>query len=132
MRRTLRPYRYLCLRGQDRENPHIVREFVRCGKPSCRCAHEQKHRHGPYVYLRYEEQLGHASIKLTVDTYGRWLPIGNKAAVDRLDDARGGSKTVAATGGGARESSQDGQLRRAVGLINCLWDSTSLPMLSDG
>ena len=26
-----------------------------------------------------------ASIKLTVDTYGRWLPMGNKAAVDRLD-----------------------------------------------
>jgi hypothetical protein len=31
-------------------------------------------------------QLGHASIKLTVDTYGRWLPMGNKAAVDRLDE----------------------------------------------
>ena len=23
---------------------------------------------------------------LTVDTYGRWLPMGNKAAVDRLDE----------------------------------------------
>ena len=55
MRLTLRPYRYLSLRRQDRENPHLVRELVRCGKPSCRCAHEQKHRHGPYVYLRYEE-----------------------------------------------------------------------------
>jgi len=32
-----------------------------------------------------QRQLGHASIKLTVDTYGRWLPMGNKAAVDRLD-----------------------------------------------
>jgi hypothetical protein len=31
--------------------------------------------------------LGHSSIKLTVDLYGRWLPIANKAAVDRLDDA---------------------------------------------
>ena len=29
-----------------------------------------------------QRQLGHASIKLTVDTYGRWLPIGNKAAID--------------------------------------------------
>jgi len=55
MRRTLRPYRYLSLRGQDRANPHIVRELVRCGKPSCRCAREQKHRHGPYLYLMYEE-----------------------------------------------------------------------------
>jgi hypothetical protein len=33
-----------------------------------------------------QRQLGHASIKLTVDTYGRWLPMGNKAAVDRLDE----------------------------------------------
>jgi hypothetical protein len=33
-----------------------------------------------------------------VDTYGKWLPIGNKAAVDRLDDATAGasgSKVVA-------------------------------------
>ncbi|TDI45724.1 MAG: hypothetical protein E2P00_03090 [Acidobacteria bacterium] len=33
-----------------------------------------------------QRQLGHASIQLTVDTYGKWLPMGNKAAVDRLDD----------------------------------------------
>ena len=38
------------------------------------------------VYV--QRQLGHASIQLTVDTYGRWLPMGNKAAVDRLDDVR--------------------------------------------
>jgi integrase len=45
-----------------------------------------------------QRQLGHASIQLTVDTYGKWLPIGNKAAIDRLDapPAReSGSKTVA-------------------------------------
>jgi hypothetical protein len=40
-----------------------------------------------------QRQLGHASIQLTVDTYGRWLPLGNKAAVDGLDD-ESGSKTV--------------------------------------
>jgi integrase len=33
-----------------------------------------------------QRMLGHASITLTVDTYGKWLPMGNKAAVDRLDD----------------------------------------------
>lgn len=33
--------------------------------------------------------LGHASITLTVDTYGKWLPMGNKAAVDRLDEGLG-------------------------------------------
>ena len=41
-----------------------------------------------------QRQLGHSSIKLTVDTYGKWLPMGNKAAVDRLDD-QSGSKMVA-------------------------------------
>lgn len=31
------------------------------------------------------EQVGHGSIKVTVDTYGRLLPGGNKQTVDRLD-----------------------------------------------
>ena len=38
----------------------------------------------PIVYVK--EQLGHASIQLTVDTYGHLIPGANKAAVDRLDD----------------------------------------------
>ena len=41
-----------------------------------------------------QRQLGHASIQLTVDTYGKWLPLGNKAAVNRLDE-ESGSKVVA-------------------------------------
>src|SRR5439155_10995403 len=47
-----------------------------------------------------QRQLGHASIQLTVDTYGKWLPMGNKAAVDRLDPTAWqgrGSKVVAAS-----------------------------------
>jgi integrase len=32
-----------------------------------------------------KEQMGHHSIKITVDTYGHFMPGGNKAAVDRLD-----------------------------------------------
>lgn len=39
------------------------------------------------VYV--QRQLGHASIKLTVDTYGKWLPMGNRALADRLDDWSG-------------------------------------------
>ena len=36
--------------------------------------------------LKYvQRQLGHSSIQVTSDIYGDWLPIGNKAAVDRLD-----------------------------------------------
>jgi hypothetical protein len=33
-----------------------------------------------------QRMLGHSSIKLTVDLYGRWLPMANEAAVDRLND----------------------------------------------
>ena len=36
------------------------------------------------AYIR--DQLGHHSIKLTVDTYGHLVPGTNRAAVDRLDD----------------------------------------------
>jgi integrase len=42
-----------------------------------------------------QAQLGHSSIKLTCDLYGKWLPMGNPAALDRLA-ARTGSKPVAA------------------------------------
>src|SRR5262249_19607420 len=38
-----------------------------------------------------QRQLGHSSIQLTVDAYGRWLPMGNKAAVDRLDNGTFGT-----------------------------------------
>jgi integrase len=37
------------------------------------------------VYVK--EQLGHASIQITVDTYGHLIPGANRGAVDRLDDA---------------------------------------------
>jgi integrase len=36
------------------------------------------------AYIR--DQLGHHSIKVTVDIYGHLTPGGNKDAVDRLDD----------------------------------------------
>jgi integrase len=37
------------------------------------------------AYIR--DQLGHHSIRLTVDTYGHLVPGSNRQAVDRLDDA---------------------------------------------
>ena len=36
------------------------------------------------VYVK--EQLGHASVQITVDTYGHLIPGANRGAVDRLDD----------------------------------------------
>ncbi len=56
-----------------------------------------------------QRQLGHASINLTADTYGKWLPLGNKAAVDRLDAtlfAGSGSKVVADPGFESEENSE--------------------------
>jgi len=35
------------------------------------------------VYVK--QQMGHHSIRVTVDTYGHLVPGGNRAAVDRLD-----------------------------------------------
>jgi len=35
---------------------------------------------GAYV----KDQLGHASIKLTVDIYGQWIPGSNRQAVNKL------------------------------------------------
>jgi hypothetical protein len=35
--------------------------------------------------LAYVRDQGHASIQITVDTYGHLVPGGNRAAVDRLD-----------------------------------------------
>ena len=65
-----------------------------------------------------QRQLGHASIQLTVDTYGRWLPMGNKAAVDRLDDAvpgASGSKVVANSVFGGTGASEPAELSGAGG-----------------
>jgi hypothetical protein len=56
-----------------------------------------------------QRQLGHASIKLTVDTYGKWLPMGKKSAVDALDDAgpsESGSKVVAKSATGTAAAAE--------------------------
>jgi integrase len=39
------------------------------------------------AYIR--DQLGHSSIKITVDTYGHLVPGASKAAVDRLNELTG-------------------------------------------
>jgi integrase len=37
----------------------------------------------PLAYV--QKQMGHSSIMITVDVYGKWEPGGNREAVDRLD-----------------------------------------------
>jgi integrase len=73
------------------------------------------------VYV--QRQLGHSSIKPTVDTYGRWLPMGDQSAVDRLDEASG-SKVVANAGVNSQRPTQpldsvspDGEREPRVSII---------------
>ena len=62
---------------------------------------------GESVYY-VQRQLGHASIQLTVDTYGKWLPAGNKAAVDRLD----GSGSPEDSGSATAEAPSEAETER--------------------
>ena len=65
----------------------------RAGRPLHHSPHDLRHTFASLLLQQGEaiqyvqRMLGHASITLTVDTYGKRLPIGNQCAVDRLDDA---------------------------------------------
>jgi len=67
------------------------------------------------VYV--QRQLGHASIKMTVDTYGKWLPMEQTAVVDRLDD-QAGSKMVAARTPTAENTSRHSQLQDRISVVS--------------
>jgi Phage integrase family len=54
-----------------------------------------------------KEQMGHSSIKITVDTYGHLIPGSNKAAVDRLDTT-GRNPRAAAPDKHARDAAVSG------------------------
>ena len=72
-------------------SPHFTPHCLRHTFASLLLSHGK-----PIVYVK--RQLGHASITLTVDTYGKWLPMADRGAVDVLDDPTSdpsGSKTVA-------------------------------------
>src|SRR5262249_14186763 len=71
-----------------------------------------RHRESP----QRPSQRRRKSIQLTVDTHGRWLPLGNEAAVDRLDEPSG-SKVVAAVGGGAEDAPQPADSASALAAI---------------
>jgi hypothetical protein len=51
----------------------------------------------PYV----QAQLGHASIQMTMDVYGRWLPTGSRALIDRLDAEQPAQRAVGQQGAAA-------------------------------
>lgn len=64
--------------------------LVAAGLPEHHSPHGLRHTFASLLLQQGESleyvkrQLGHNSIKLTSDTYGRWLPASNQAAVERL------------------------------------------------
>jgi integrase len=94
--RELPPWVFCSETGTPLNNSNLRRVFRRVLKraklPEDFSPHSLRHTFASLLLQQGESpvyvqrQLGHASIKLTVDTYGKWLPMGNKAAVDRLDD----------------------------------------------
>ena len=98
----LPPWVFCSAAGTPLQKDNLRRSFVallkRAGLPQHFSPHCLRHTFASLLLQQGESvvyvqrQLGHASIKLTVDTYGKWLPMGNKTAVDKLDDRQDGSK----------------------------------------
>jgi integrase len=89
------------------DHANIGKAFKRilkaAGLPMHHSPHSLRHTFAS-ILLQQEESiqhvqrmLGHASITLTVDTYGKWLPMGKKAAVDGQEDQDGVSLVSEAT-----------------------------------
>lgn len=84
-----------------------------------------------------QAQLGHKSIAMTVDTYGKWLPKGNKAAIDSLDDPTYTTGTVDGGGGdfgadapiSASPAMSVPEELRALAKDGPCWTRTSDPLL---
>jgi hypothetical protein len=53
------------------------------------------------------DQLGHASIQITVDTYAHWIPTADRTAVDRLDAIP--TRNPSATGEAEADSTAEGK-----------------------
>jgi integrase len=93
------------LEGSPLDRANVEKAFKRAlkggGLPSHFTPHSLRHTFASLMLqdgvspVYVQELLGHSSIKLTVDTYGRWLRKKAPGAVDRLDDmpaGEGGSK----------------------------------------
>jgi len=121
------PWVFTTTEGTPLDRNAIARRFKRvlkaAGLPRHYTPHGLRHTFASQLIQQGESvtyvqrQLGHTSIRQTVDCYGRWLPMGNRAAVDRLDDpvvspgkTRSGSKMVAnGPDGGRRQSRRRSQ-----------------------
>ena len=109
--------------GEDEPMPHVTAEkgfkraLLAAELPDHFSPHSMRHSFASLLLQRGEspaylqEQLGHASIELTVGTYGRWLrkrPTIGSEALDRPDSEPSGSKTAEVVAGSAAGGGGDG------------------------
>lgn len=92
---------------RDKVEKAFGRILSRAGLPGHFTPHSLRHTFGSLLIADGAspayvcQQMGHSSIKITVDIYGSHLPIGSPEIVDRLDDGdqaspgKSGSNTVA-------------------------------------
>jgi integrase len=80
-----------------------LRALRREGMPEHFGLHSMRHTYCSLLLQRgwspayVQRQAGHSSIQVTVDTYGRWLPLGNLEAADDLWSLVGGTAAAART-----------------------------------
>jgi integrase len=80
--------------------------------------------HGDSVtYVR--DQLGHSSIRMTVDTYGHLVPGANRDAVNRLDDATGRNLYATSGSGSEAETPKRQAVRPRAEYLRTKWPARS-------
>jgi hypothetical protein len=76
----------------------------------------------PLTYLK--DQLGHSSIKMTVDVYGHLVPGANRQEANRLPSLRQGENQTAVAGQGVKKSAQKSHpIRETPSWIFCKQES---------
>jgi integrase len=130
----LPPWVFCSAEGTPLDKHNLYRIFRRilgrAGLPRHFTPHGLRHTFASLLLQRGESpvyvqrQLGHASINLTVDTYGKWLPIEpTRGGVDALDD-RSGSKPVAASRSSGRADLEESEKNGEP-----WWDRTTDPLI---
>jgi integrase len=90
----------------------MTRVLKAAGLPGHFTPHSLRHSFGSLLIAAGEspayvqQQMGHASIQMTVDVYGSWLPVRAAGAVDRLAAATSpnGDRMVTSEGSEARRA----------------------------
>ena len=113
---------------EDNTRKAMGRILKRAGLPGHFTPHCLRHTYASLLLQQgvsivfVQRQLGHASIQLTVDTYGKWLPVESGGALERLDPmpgAESGSKMVAVGGGESTQVVDKMELARGIEPPTC-------------